>query len=837
MSPLRDGRPSAASSVPPPRLGCRLALLIVVPSALIGLLINTGQLHDAAVEGAYERLGWFLLVGTLQAALVAGLIVVVARRLIADPLASLTRQAQRLAAGDLAQPLRLPDTRLGDRRDEIHRLADAFETLRTSQAARNDALRIALHEKESALAALGDSQTHLLRAQQMARLGSWSWDTAQPDAMRWSEQLREMLGASPDEQPSMRRLWEAIPRGDAAIVSRQMEVALRFGEASSVELLLADGDGNPRLLRHGVEPVGAGKLVGTAQDITELKRTEAELELAASVFAHAHEGIIVVDAENKILTVNPAFTRITGYSAEEAIGQTPRLLRSEHQNSEFYREMWQQILSTGEWQGELWNRRKNGEAYLQWSSITTMTDFAGRVSRRIAVVNDITEMHLKDERLHHQAYHDALTGLPNRLLLQDRLATHIAQAHSDGEMLAVLFVDLDRFKFINDSLGHQAGDMLLRLVTPRLAACVTERDTIGRQGGDEFVILLPHLAHIQDATHVASKAIEALSTGFELDHEVAHVGASVGISIFPQDGADADTLLKNADAAMHAAKADSRGGFRFFDAGMNGRALQRLQLEAGLRRALERREFELYYQAKVDLRDGTYGGAEALIRWNEPERGLVSPADFIPVAEDTGLIGVIGDWAVDEACRQARLWRANGSLSGPLAVNVSARQLDDRGFVDRVRHCLQRHELEARWLQIEVTESAVMNSPELAIAVLQELKSLGLSIAIDDFGTGHSSFAYLQRLPVDVLKIDRSFVKEIGTGPRADSIVHAIINVATALGIELVAEGVETPAQAAFLAAAGCRYAQGFWFARPLPAAETLPLNKTPPRDWRTALA
>ncbi len=558
-----------------------------------------------------------------------------------------------------------------------------------------------------------------------------------------------------------------------------------------------------------------------AKDIAlmQVRSYAEELELAAGVFTHAFEGIMITDATGTILSVNPAFSAITGYAPEEAVGRTPRLLRSHHQDEHFYREMWAVLQATGAWRGELWNRRKSGEVYLQWTSITTIDDDAGKPHRRIAVMTDITEERRKEEHIRHQSLHDALTGLPNRTLVHNRLDHAIKSAERAGGRVALLFIDLDRFKVINDSLGHLVGDLLLKEAARRMGGCVRGSDTLARLGGDEFLVLAP-IERGADAVHIAEKIIHEIAQPFAIQQQALHVGASVGISVYPQDGGDAATLLRNADVAMYAAKQAGRGTLRFFDTGMNERAQQRLKLEAALRRAIAAEEFELYYQTKVCLLDGRHCGMEALIRWRDPLLGLVSPGDFIPLAEETGLIAPIGDWVLETACAQMRAWLDAGTVAGPVAVNVSARQLNDPEFAARVVDILRRHGLEGQYLQIEVTESTVMTDPERAIGALGRLAALGIGIAIDDFGTGYSSFSYLKRLPIDLLKVDRSFVQDIGSSREDEEIVTAIVQVAHSLKLQVVAEGVETRQQADFLARLGCQFGQGYLYAKPLPLAE-----------------
>ncbi|TAN51941.1 MAG: EAL domain-containing protein, partial [Rhodospirillales bacterium] len=554
-----------------------------------------------------------------------------------------------------------------------------------------------------------------------------------------------------------------------------------------------------------------------AEDISEARRAEADLRLAASVYTNTIEGIVVTDHTGVIISVNPAFSEITGYTADEAIGKTPRILKSDHHDEAFYSAMWKTLMETGCWQGELWNRRKSGEAFLERQNITAIKDDKGQPVRYVAVFNDVTELRQKDEHIKHQAYHDALTGLPNRLLLQDRLDHALDVARRDRSHLAVLFLDLDRFKTINDSLGHDVGDLLLQAVAERLKACVRRSDTLARLGGDEFMLVLADFASTAEVAHLAEKVIRELVAPLTLEGHELHVTTSVGIALFPEDGLDAKELMKNADTAMYQAKAAGRNAFRFFDASMNSRALDRLDLEASLRRAIERNEFKLYFQPKVLLESGKLVGAEALIRWESPERGMVSPADFIPLAEETGLIVPIGEWVMNEACRLAAAWRRDGLLSGHIAVNLSARQFQDLHLMERIDGILATTGADPGQIEIELTESIVMSNPAEAIEILNDFREKGFSVAVDDFGTGYSSLSYLKRLPITALKIDRSFVKDLPGDADDAAIARTILDLARSLGLKTVAEGIETEEQANYLREQGCLLAQGYLFGRPMP--------------------
>ena len=610
--------------------------------------------------------------------------------------------------------------------------------------------------------------------------------------------------------------WQKSGMAEAALAaldtgkqtSRDVHLLSTFGRESWVECRFSS------FLRNG-----APHLLAMIIDITERKMAEAETQMAASVFHNTMEGIIVTATDGTILSVNPGFSRITGYSPDEALGQTPRLLKSDHHDEPFYRNLWQSITQSGVWQGEIWNRRKGGEAYLEWLTITMIPGPDGKPFRYVSVFNDITENRQKDEHIRHLAFHDALTGLPNRLLLQDRLNHAIEIARRDGSQVAVMFIDLDRFKVVNDSLGHDVGDMLLIQVTQRLGQCLRKSDTIARQGGDEFVVLLSDFEAIGEVAEVAEKIIAVLVAPVMVKEQEIHIGASIGIALFPQDGDDVTSLMRDADTAMYRAKNAGRNTFRFFDLNMDGEATERLSLEAGLRRALDNREFQLFYQPKVNLETGKVSGAEALIRWNSPDRGLVPPDSFIPLAEESGLIGRIGDWVLEEACCQLVAWRKEG-LVIRVAVNVSGRQFFESDFAAKVASVLAIHNLPASALEVELTESTVMSDPDRAIGQLTRLQALGVTVSIDDFGTGYSSLSYLKRLPLDTIKIDRSFVHHLNDQIDNAAIVRAILGLGEALGMSTIAEGVETAEEERHLQNAGCAVGQGFKYARPLPASD-----------------
>ncbi len=556
---------------------------------------------------------------------------------------------------------------------------------------------------------------------------------------------------------------------------------------------------------------------GTAAPV-ERRDPERDTRLAAKVFEVSREGIVILDARREIVSINRAFLRLTGFTAEAVLGRTPDAVQSVRHGMAFYRELWTVVAERGHWEGEVWLRRHDGSEFPSWGQISVVTDDDGAATHYVAVCEDISERKAQEDRIRHLAQHDALTGLPNRALLEDRLAQAIPLARRNGTRLAVMFLDLDRFKTINDSLGHQAGDHLLREVARRLCGCVRKADTVSRQGGDEFVILLQELEAPEHAARVARKIIEAVAEPVYLDGLQLQVTPSIGISVFPDDGTWQAELLRNADAAMYHAKGTGRNNFQFFTPEINARVIERVELEARLRRALDRGEFLLHYQPRFELASRQAVGMEALLRWRDPDHGMVPPSRFIPVAEECGLIVPLGEWVLQEACRQTARWLRAGLRPLRVSVNVSPAQLRQKNFDECVAHALAAAQLDARHLELEVTETSIMLDVDEAAATLEALKARGIHLSVDDFGTGYSSLAYLKRLPLDRIKIDRTFVQDVIDDPDDAAITAAIIGMAHTLGMNTLAEGVETEAQVQFLTRHGCQDAQGFLLARPLAA-------------------
>ena len=550
-------------------------------------------------------------------------------------------------------------------------------------------------------------------------------------------------------------------------------------------------------------------------DISERKESEEKLRLSATVIEHIADGVTVVDVAGTIVAVNPAFTHITGYEAQAVVGQSWSVTRSGRNDQEKYWAMWRQLSETGFWRGELWNTRKDGDTYLEWLTVSTVRDDAGKVTHYVGVFSDITRLKESQDKLDYLAHHDPLTSLPNRLLFNDRLLHAIGRATRVSRQLAVMFIDLDRFKSVNDTLGHHVGDELLKQVASALGERLREGDTLARLGGDEFIVLLEDVDGGYGAAQVASKMMALFEQPFVVAEHELFVTGSIGISLFPANGQDANLLVRNADLAMYQAKSRGRNGYQFYSPEMDGEGVERLRMEALLRRAIERNEIFVHYQPQVEIGSRRLIGVEALVRWHNPELGLVSPVRFIPMAEDTGFINQIGEWVLFEACRQMRRWDEAGLEVPKVAVNLSVRQVERGAMTVLVAQVLEETGLAPRRLQLEVTESVIMNTGD-ALAFVHELHAIGVGLAIDDFGTGYSSLAYLKQLPVDVLKIDRSFIKDIAVDSNDEAIAIAIIQLGKSMNLSVIAEGVENEEQAAFLLRHGCTRAQGYLYGRPV---------------------
>ncbi|GGB80611.1 hypothetical protein GCM10011352_02880 [Marinobacterium zhoushanense] len=563
--------------------------------------------------------------------------------------------------------------------------------------------------------------------------------------------------------------------------------------------------------------------------ITELRRrrtverheANSELRQAATVFLSSHEGVVIANLEGDVLAVNPAFTSITGYAQDEIKGRNLNILQSGRQNTTFYEEMWSSIKQSGFWRGEIWNRRKSGEIYPEWLTVSTVFDEQGEATNYVGVFSDISVIKQSQDQLEYLAYHDPLTALPNRAMMRDRLEHAVERLHRSGAHGAVMFLDLDRFKSVNDSYGHRAGDRVLREVARRLKTRLREGDTLARLGGDEFVVLLEDLSNPQSVASVARDLITLFDELFDIgDGRHVSLGLSIGICLFPEDAECTDDILQYADAALYQAKEGGRNTYRFYTDALTQSAREKLALEAALRLALERQEFVLFYQPLVRLSDREITGVEALLRWRHPELGVLPPEKFIPLAEETGLIVSIGEWVIQEACGQMRSWLDRGLELSTLAINLSPVQFRHRGLVDSIERAVLETGVPPGVIELEVTETALMDSIGLIEQRIARLKALGVRLAIDDFGTGYSSLSYLRRFNINKLKIAHSFVSNIEEGEINQPLVSTIVTLARSLNLQVMAEGVERDSQLGYLSKLGCDFGQGYLFSHPLPPEE-----------------
>lgn len=628
---------------------------------------------------------------------------------------------------------------------------------------------------------------------------------------------RILQGGNKSEQ-DYRAMWKTLIRGEIwrGTFHNKKKDGATYWESASISPI-RDEQGN---VTH---------YIGVKEDITAQKRAQDQLRMNATVFETTTEGIMVTNMEGRIMTVNPAFTEITGYTSEEAVGRNPSMLASGRHDQAFYAELWRQLMESGSWAGEIWNRRKDDSVYPGWLSIAAIKDEKEEIKEYVAIFSDITQRKQNEEQILYQANYDMLTNLPNRTLLFDRLVQSIVSARRENWAFALLFLDLDRFKAVNDLYGHVVGDEMLQQVASKLQQVIREVDTLARFGGDEFVIILHGINDEDDAALVAGKLINALAEPFQLIDRSVSVGVTIGITLFPEDVDSkgsmmdvANAMLSNADMAMYQAKSEGRNQFQFFQRSMQRRVIDRLALEHELGLALERDELLVYYQPIHEAYGGELVGVEALVRWQHPKRGMLTPAAFIDLAEETGLIGEIGEWVFRTACQQVSEWRSQEIIGLSLSVNLSARQ-GGLGFnAEKLAIILKDSGMQARHLTLEITENLLMEESSASIQWLNEFRNMGVKLAIDDFGTGYSSLSYLKRFPVNALKIDRSFIRDLPDDREDASLIAAIVAMADSLGLQVVAEGVETEAQREIVKEIGCDYIQGFLFGRPMPADEML---------------
>ncbi len=551
----------------------------------------------------------------------------------------------------------------------------------------------------------------------------------------------------------------------------------------------------------------------------DLLTANQELMLMQQVFDHSLEGILITDKNATILKVNPAFTSITGYESDEVTGKNPRILKSDHHDEEYYKEMWRNLTTSGHWANELWNRHKDGKAYPEWISISAIRNSSGEITHYVGIFHDISDMKRQEEFIRHQAFHDSLTGLPNRPLLRNRIDKAIARASREEQRFGVIFLDLDNFKNVNDSLGHAVGDLLLKEAADRLRHIARSADTVARLGGDEFIILVEEMNDERPAASLALRILDSFKKPFIIKDNTLHVGTSIGIAIFPEDGEDTDLLIRNADTAMYKSKENGRENFTMFTTSLNETVAKRLKLENELRRAIELVEFEVYYQPKMEIKTGSIAGMEGLVRWKH-DGNLISPDDFIPLAEETGLIIELDKIVMDIAFSEIGKLINSSIVSLKLALNCSTRALRMKELPDIISDALTRHNIKPEWFELEITETSLMKNFEESIAVLHSLLEIGISISLDDFGTGYSSLAQLKNLPISSLKIDRSFIWEMEKSRSDTHITESIIAMSKKVGVEVIAEGVEKLEHLKILEKAGCDLAQGYYISKPLPFTE-----------------
>jgi len=703
----------------------------------------------------------------------------------------------------------------------------ALLELTTSSAGMNDEelVRYALDQAEK-MTSSAMAYAHFVNDdQETITLGIWStatlshcdasFDNHYPisKAGVWADCFRERQSIIHNDYAALTHKG-GLPQGHVPLL-RHVSVPVFQGD----KVVLIFGVGNKEFAYDAGDVSLVEVLANNLWALLQRNRSLHKLKLDAEVFSVSREAVVITDANGSIVSVNQAFSKITGYAAAEAIGRNPRMLKSGKHDALFFEKMWEQVLREGHWQGEIWNRRKNGEIYPEWLGITMTRDSAGAVSEYIGIFMDITEHKKAQERIEQLGYYDPLTNLANRRLLSDRTKQAIAQAQRQKHMVGLIYLDLDHFKDINDSLGHLIGDELLRLVSARLLSCVRDTDTVCRMGGDEFVVLLTSVTSADNVADACSKILLALSEVYELTLHTLRISSSIGASLYPADGQNFDDLLQHADTAMYQAKAAGRSNFKLFTEAMNQRVQHRLRLQTQMKKALVANEFYLHYQPQWDLEQQCITGVEALARWQNRELGNIPPGEFIPVAEESNLIVAIGDFVMREACMQAKRWLDAGHRMG-MAVNVSYAQFTRHDLLRSVMGILQETQLPPELLELELTESILISDPEQVLLVVDQLAALGVTFSIDDFGTGYSSLSYLKRFPVHKLKIDQTFVRDLLTDPSDAVIVSAIINMAHSLQMQSIAEGVETLEQANRLRELGCQQVQGYWFSRPLQAIQ-----------------
>jgi len=754
-----------------------------------------------------------LLWYVVQGVLVGFLVMVLLHRAIIAPLGVLTRKL-----GVIRSTTDLTVDVSTDRSDEIGELSREFGSM-LGQLGRH------IDERRRSEDALRYIEERLQEAQQVAQVGSWEVDLGNA-SWWWSDELFRIYGRDVAEgPPNTAEILASIHPDDRERVEQAFRALIEErSDSKGIEARFLARKGE--LQHHSVlwdverdvesRPLRA---YGTVSDVTERYRSEEAMRRAAAVFETATEGILVSDTSGTIIDVNSAFSAITGHAREDAIGEKAGILNSRRHDFEFYQRIAAEVEQAGKWEGEIWIRRKDGTAIPAWVSIGRTASAEWSTEQIVAVFNDMTERKNAEEVIARQATYDLLTGIPNRALFIDRLSQETLRAERSGRGVGLIFIDLDDFKKVNDTLGHSAGDEVLRMTADRITRSIRNVDTAARVGGDEFAVIAPKLNDVGDAEPIAQRILSAMAAPMKVHGQDIVTTASIGIAIYPTDSTDGEDLLRNADIAMYRSKHSGGNGIEFFTAEMNERATRRIKVEAQLQHALEVGEFEVHYQPIVSLPDGRMVAVEALLRWQNEELGVVSPAEFIPVAESTGIIVPIGAWVLETACKQIKEWQEAGWSGLRVAVNLSPREVDRGDATKSISSALAKSGLAAECLEIEVTERVLLDDVERAGSTFQALKELGVRLCIDDFGTGYSSLSYLRNYPFDVLKIDRAFVRDAARHLSGVSLLRAIISMAASLHLEVIAEGVESESQLDLLCDLGCGFAQGYHFCAPLSAA------------------
>ncbi len=794
----------------------------VADDGAVQMVALSTDMAKATQQAASDMLN-MLLGGTLLVISALMLLLRLVKRQAFDPLTAMARRLGHLHAGT-ADPIPLPEARSKE-------VADVFSSLHDLERAR-EALQISEARWRFALEGAGD--------------GVWEFhfDTS---VNLVSARIREMVGLPPVKggQPSPLPGWakRLSPATRAATVAALKDMSDGQCNSYRVEQQVRCEDGSHKwLLARGMvmsrTPTGEPlRMIGTSTDITERKLAEQKLQLAASVFGHAREGIMITDAQGVIVEVNDTFTQLTGYAHDEAVGQTPRLLQSGKQSAEFYDAVWKELVEKGHWIGEIWNRNKSGEMFAVMQTISAVRDAQGGLQNYVSLFTDITPMKAHQQQLEYIAHYDLLTNLPNRVLLADRLRQAMVQAQRRQLSLAVAYLDLDGFKAVNDTHGHHVGDELLVVLSQRMKDALREGDTLARMGGDEFVVVLGDLAQPSDCEPVLQRLLHAASAPVNLAQpglEALQVSASIGVALFPQDDADADLLLRHADQAMYLAKQAGKNRYHVFDVQADTAIKSQREGVDQIHHALTQNEFVLHYQPKVNMVTDEVVGAEALIRWQHPQKGLLPPGVFLPTIENHPLAVDMGEWVIDTALAQMARWHAQ-DLRVRVSVNIGARQLQQPDFVARLGALLARYPtVPPHCLELEILETSALNDIAEVSATMRACIDMGVQFALDDFGTGYSSLTYLRHLPAGVLKIDQSFVRDMLVDPDDKAIISGVIGLASNFGRQVIAEGVETHQHGLQLKAMGCDVAQGYGIARPMPA-DALPgwvANRSAANAW-----